>query len=105
MDIAGNFPLICPRILASRKSLYVTMISHAIRSLWVPVGLRLSSFSQTLEKPGTVILYVGVAGNFGLSAGNSGLRGLFSEATTIDRNIFFSFVDRLMTKFVWRRGW
>src|SRR3989338_6802820 len=65
-----------------------------MRSLWVPVGLWLSSFSQTFKKPGTLILYVGVAGNLGLSAGNSGLVGSFSEATTIDFKICSSFLDK-----------
>src|SRR3989344_6393137 len=67
-----------------------------MRSLWVPVRLWLSSFSQTFENPRTLILYVGVAGNLGLSAGNSGLLGSFSEATTIDFKICFSFLDKAM---------
>src|SRR3989344_4000606 len=94
IDIWGSLSFASPSFLASRKSLYVTTISQAILSLCVPVGFLLSSLSQTFENPGTSIFIVGVAGNFGLSAGNSGFIGSFSEAICIEFSIFFSFAVR-----------
>ena len=54
-DICGNRSFNWPFFFAKRKSLYVTTISHAIRSLCVPVRLTLSSFSRTFENSGTLI--------------------------------------------------
>jgi len=59
-----------------------------------PYLLILSSLSHTLEKPDTLILYVGVAGNFGLCGENSGFLGSFSDGTTIDSSIFCSEGER-----------
>jgi hypothetical protein len=90
IDICGRRSLMSPFFFASRKSRYVTTSSHAIRSLCVPVGFLLSSFSQTFLKPGTLIWTVGVAGKAGLSGGNSGFRGSFSDATRIEYRILLS---------------
>ena len=74
----------------------MTTIPQAILSLCVPVEFLLSSFKNTSEKPGTSILIMGVAGNAGLSGGNSGFNGSFSDATTIEYRILLSFSVRLI---------
>jgi len=53
----------------------------------VPVGLNDSSLSHTLVNPGTFILYVGVAGNLGLSVvtDDLGIRVIFPQLTTETR--------------------
>ena len=66
------------------------------------MGFLISSLSQTFVKPGTFILYVGVAGNLGSSGGNSGFVGSFSDATVIERKIALSCAVSAMNSESWR---